>query len=244
MPNATVRAIAEAMPVDRRAALGSLASAVAMFGISGLARAAQDHPDAELFALARRAKELSAASRRAFDAADALERSFEPLPIPQALIATAQDARDFGPLMATVGEPFRPGDIETICTFRDLFLAVGRVAVSNGSRSGLGTPNAVVRASEIELVGNAYYERKRAAREAFGIPAADARAEAIQGDELRAFHALAFTPARTVEGVLAKLAAVAPSCQAGNPSQHSDSCDEAKVLEMAARDLAALRAEA
>ena len=228
MPNATVRAIARAMPIDRRAALGALAGG-ALLAAPCIAKPAEVHPDAELLALSRRAREISAGCRRAIDAADALKNRYELPPIPQALVVTTQDAEEFGPLMAEIGERFHFIDVSALSLHR-----------APGTR-----PEALARVAEVQRAEAEYAERKRASREAFGIPAANARAAAMQDEASRVLDAVAFIRPKTVDGVLAKLAAVAPLCRPIDPSQPSDiMSNEAKVLVMAALDLVTLKGEA
>jgi hypothetical protein len=204
------------------------------------AAALATHADAELIALARRVKDLIAESDRAWDACETLEDAFVPPPVPEPLIVTPRDARDFT-LKTEADERFRPDDVASICAFRDAILDLASLTLSRGLGPRPGTREMIARACEIEAAYKAYTEELRTAQEAFGLPAAQARAERLSAEVGKALQALAFMPAQTVEGVLAKVEAVSARCvrvQLDDPPR-KDSLE--MVLETAAIELADLR---
>jgi hypothetical protein len=74
--NALVRADATSLPIDRRAALGSLFSAGALLAAPHLAKAAE-HPDAALFALQADIEAADAQLEAAIEALGVAERAYD-----------------------------------------------------------------------------------------------------------------------------------------------------------------------
>ena len=246
MPNATVQANAEPMLIDRRAALGALVAAGALLAAPAPALAA--HPDAEIFALARRAKALSGESAAADMALDDLDDAFEPPDPPSGLLIREGDE-----VLVGVGEDEFAGRLGAPFPEHRLHLLTSREPAWRSwaeamDASKLASPalRIIKRAAEIDLAARRHRANIEAARIAAGLPEAEARADEIRQRLRAAWRDLAFTPARTVAGVLAKLAAVASQCRARDPEQACDRLDESAVcvLEMAALDLAALKVEA
>jgi len=242
-----VRPQADAAPaIDRRAALGSLAAG-ALLAVPRLAKAGE-HPDAELFALVRKAKELEVqyeAAERAVDAA--YERFVEPSP-PEALIGREGDAEL---LTRTKRQGFVSGrvlssdEIEAAKASRKTWTQLTTLVDWRGTDQALDDWLALIqRAVDIEAAAGQHDRAVEAAKIAIGLPEAEAALERITNEQVSTWRSLALMPARTRDGVLAKLEVIAPIL---GEDFDRDACERdwgasaGTVAASAAADLAALK---
>jgi hypothetical protein len=241
MPDATVRANAQAMPIDRRVALGSIAAAGAVMLAPSAALAAS--PDAELFALARKAKALGVECKAAADAVREIEDRLREIPIPPELRITDLDATQFPVAKNRAGVPFTPHDVEALRANRQAVLRICRVLEECDAAFVAEAEWRVARIVEIERVRERYDAEQRAISEGAGLSEAEARYDRISGELFHLCGVIAFTPAQTVEGVLTKLgvAMAVPGAEPIDPKNYPDGCSDEQVAWMAACDLAALR---
>ncbi len=195
MPNATVRANAQAMPIDRRTALGSLAAAGALLAVPRPAKAEGVEP--EIAAAIARIQPLQQALIAAENRLDALEAQYVEPPPSDELMALADDRYSFG-ATAQAGEVLTPEDIEAA---EQRYLQMRTVADSPtmhpSARKVFERVRAVFRA------GAAWRDAKEAENARLGIPeaikASDAAAHALHD----ALDALTEPRPRTVAGLAA-----------------------------------------
>jgi hypothetical protein len=195
--------------------------------------------DRDLLALVLRTKATArelAAAEAAFAAAR--ERLASPA-IPAALTWRDRDRAMFPRIDCAVGDPLALLDVQILRAARDAIHDLARIMGDLPSRE---TMEALGRAAEIDAAAGEYFERLDAARRAAGFHEAEAEFDRLDGDLGRLWRAIAFTPARTLLGVIAKLDAVADSLAAAPlaPGDFPERCAAADVAYMAAADLAAL----
>jgi NAD(P)-dependent dehydrogenase (short-subunit alcohol dehydrogenase family) len=99
---------------------------------------------------------------------------------------------------------------------------------------------ALGRAADVDAAAGAYFEALDAARRAAGVQRAAAEFERLDAELARLWRLIAFTPARTLLGGLAKLDAVAAPIAAAPlpPEDFRERCSADDVARMAAADLA------
>jgi hypothetical protein len=212
MANATLRANAQALPeaTNRRAVLGSMlvagaAVATALPGVV-IASVARSHPDAELFALIERARTADSVSTDAcMAAADLL---FETTPsFPHALVWTEADAPHWYGVRP--GQKIPARDID----FLRAWLKLARKP--DPMRYGMGniypTLDFVERAREVVRTKDEYEAAEQAAKEHPDVLEAQARENALHAQWGELAKRVATTPAKTPEGLIAKIAFVAPA---------------------------------
>ena len=209
MPNATLRANAQALPdaTNRRAVLGAVLAAGATAALPAAARAdvMLSHPDAELFALIKSANAAKSSGDEAGAEADDLLSKMAP-PFPEALIWTEADARRWR-LGIKLGQWPSKSDIDFLKMWLKLERKPDPVAV--GVPPFIPTLDFVGRAQEIVSTQDKYVAARRAAEEHPDVFDAMAR----QGELAELFAELATriaaTPAKTPEGLIAKLEMIA-----------------------------------
>ena len=204
------------------------------------------NPDSRLLALALRSKtlraDLAAAEAALGLARDAAQAATVALYPPPALIFTARD-RELCPKIETrIGEPLALLDVRLIQAMRDAM--VDRYALIEwGEREPLSSAReTLARAVEIAEAGDAHFATVKAAHEAADVPAAEDAVTALAGELAHAWREIAFTPAHSPLGVLAKLESVGADLDA-DPLDADDfpaGCEPADVARMAAADLGAL----
>jgi hypothetical protein len=200
----------ETVTPSRRAALGVLASipalalpAAAMAG-STTAGGLSAHPDAELFALIDRANAVEALDDEANDAAEAAWERLAPSH-PEALVWNEADAPQWHRVRP--GESISRQEANDLKAFLRLpnWLDLPQPADWGPiipSREFFGRAREIVRATE------EYEAAFQAFKEHPDMLAADARKEALSGRWKRMALCVATTPAKTPEGLVAKLAMV------------------------------------
>lgn len=212
----------------RRAALGALASvpALAVPSVSVMAApVTATGPNSELFQLIAVARQVGARLCAAEAAAEEAWQRTEKVPPPEVLIVTEADTRNYGKLKA--GEPFGLEDLELIrCTqkhrqssklpsLRSILADAPYLALSEKDRAVID--NLIARDErEDQLVAalDEWREMRRVARDRSGETSADELLEKIQAEYDEACERVASTHARTLSGVLAKLAFIAPDLDA------------------------------
>jgi hypothetical protein len=206
----------------RRAALGALASvpALALPAVAIAAPATNgEHLDAELFELIAAAREVSVRLDAAYKAAEeAYERTEE---VPRhALIVTEADTRIW---KLNVGEPFTLDHLESMrkrqkhrrsrgWTFSSELADPSYVATLDDKDRAVVEIMAASEVREDQLVAalDEWDEMRRLARDRSGETAADEWLEKVQAEHDEACGRVASMRARTLSGVLAKLAFIAP----------------------------------
>jgi hypothetical protein len=234
MPKATVRANARNLPeaTNRRAILGAVL-AVGAIGVApiaaGAATAAEPVSglaglDAELFALIDEAREAVARVEAAIGTLEEAEERTEEVPWPQALIVTEDDTRLW---KLKAGDRF---DLAHLSRMRENQLdrqrskdLMSRVSTATLDMlaSGLGPIDDKDRAAvekmkakdarEDQLIAalDNRFEALRVARDRSGETAAHERLDLLIEEKYAAHTRVANTRARTLSGVLAKLALIA-----------------------------------
>jgi hypothetical protein len=208
MPNATVRANARTLPetTSRRAILGAVLAAGGAVALPAVAAAsvALSHPDAELFALIERARTADSVSTDAcMAAADLL---FETTPsFPHALVWTEADAPHWYGVRP--GQKIPARDID----FLRAWLKLARKP--DPMRYGMGniypTLDFVERAREIVRTKDEYEVASQAAKEHPDVLEAQARENALHAQWGELAKRVATTPAKTPEGLIAKVLLIA-----------------------------------
>jgi hypothetical protein len=213
MPNATVRASAQALPeeTNRRAVLGAvLAAATAAAALPALAAASiarSHHPDADLFALIERARTADALADEASMAADDVLFKIAPS-FPQALIWTDADTPHWYGLRA--GERISNRDIDFLRDWLKLPERPDRPWPQDICRSPLIPLRAFAeRAREIVRAKDEFEASWQAAGEHPDVLEAAARREALSERWSELAMRVATTPAKTMEGLIAKIALIA-----------------------------------
>jgi hypothetical protein len=224
---------------NRRAVLGAVlaagAAAAALPGATA-AVARSHHPDAELFALIGRAGTADSLSVEASVAADDIWERMAPS-FPQALVWTETDALHW--------DGVRPGQWipdRDIAFLRDwLKLARKPDPIARGVSIPTVVPTLafIERAQEIVQTKDEYEAAEQAARERPDALGAEARLDAAIERWRELAKRIATTRAKTTEGLIAKLAFVAPAYDDNNLKGTYDG-----VLASAALDAQAMANEA
>jgi hypothetical protein len=206
MPNATVRANAQAMPeeTNRRAVLGAVLAAGAASVLPAVAAACSHHPDAELVALIERARTADALADEASMAADDVLFKIAPS-FPQVLIWAEPD----DPFWSGVrpGERISNRDIDFL---RDWLKRPDRPQPPDYLGSPLIPLRAFAeRAREIVRAKDEFEASWQAAGEHSDVLEAAARREAISERWSELAMRVATTPAKTMEGLIAKITLIA-----------------------------------
>jgi hypothetical protein len=196
---------------SRRAALGALASiptlalpAAAMAG-SETAGGPSAHPDAELSALIERAKAAAALTDEANDTGEDVWAKLQPSR-PQVLIWTEADAQNWCEVRS--GELISNGNID----FLKLWLEIDRKPDPIAARLPVFPALAFVeRAREIVRANDEFEAAWKVAKEHPDFLAAETRNEALSERWHELALRIATTPAKTTEGLIAKLAMVWPA---------------------------------
>jgi hypothetical protein len=193
---------------SRRAALGVLASipalalpAAAMAG-SETAGGLSAHPDAELFALIEHAKAASALTDEANDTGEDVWAKLQPSR-PQVLIWNEADAPHWH--RARPGEPISRQHVNDL---KSLLALPNRpdLPQSADGRPLIPSREFVGRAREIVQNNDEFEAAWKAAKEHPDLLAAEAREEALRERWRELALRIATTPAKTTEGLIAKLA--------------------------------------
>jgi hypothetical protein len=210
----------------RRAALGALASAsaLALPAVPAMASPAIAVPDTELFELIAAA---SAARERYEAATAALEAAFERaenVPPPETLIITEADTRIWN---LNAGDPFDEVHIESmrqrqkhrqsrVWTFSSGLADASYVATLDDKDRAVVEIMAASEAREDQLVTalDEWNVMRRAVRDRSGVTAAQERQDALYSERRAVSERVACTRARTLSGMLAKLAFIAPDYDA------------------------------
>jgi hypothetical protein len=153
----------------------------------------------------------------ACDAAEAATRWTEDVPRPQALIATEEDARVWP---FKVGEPIWEGHIELLDGLR--ILATGNSREGNDPQVR-ATRDA--RSRELTATLKQWKEECQQATVRSGELDAWNHADGLLAEEQKLWAQITATPARTVAGMMAKLALVAPCCEGLEPEDKGSSED-------------------
>jgi hypothetical protein len=199
--------MSESTKTTRRAVLGGVLAAGALASLPSAAAASvapSHHPDADLFALIERARTADAL----VDEAMATEVKTAPS-LPQALIWTEADASHWCEVIP--GQQIPATDIDFL---RDwLNLATKPDPIARGIRLPAVVPTLVFveRAREIVRTEDEYKTARQAANEHPDVLGAQAQYEAVQERWRELAMRVATTPAKTPEGLVAKLAMIAPA---------------------------------
>jgi hypothetical protein len=231
----------ESALVDRRLFLAT-GSAAAVFGALHTAKA--ETADADLFTLAKRVKALGLECEAAETAFADLGDQFEPPPPPECLLIREGDeafagAKD-GEFAKHIGERFSVHQMKVLRSMRSVYQLL-LSSTEPDSVTNRRATHGLARVTEIDVAAGRYIDDIEAARAAAGLRSAEAKAEALDDELKAAWRVLAFTPARTVEGALAKMDAVAHCFSRLNPEAYPDECSADNVLHMAVVELAELR---
>ena len=225
---------------DRRAVLRSIVAAGAVATVPAVAEAAisAGHPDAELFALLDRWRAVDALSEHAAEAREQAEIQAE-CPTPQVLIGTEDDARQW--CGARAGKPFHVSDIE------DLSVWMSAPRRPEGITPGLVIPPSSFddRASAILAAWSEHQIAVATAKERAGVPEAEARLKTIMVEWQEIARRVATTQVKTIAGLMAKLAALAPYYAVYTKGDAfrgdvREDADEDDVLRSVVRDAVAL----
>jgi hypothetical protein len=267
MPNATVRADARTLPeaTTRRAALGAIIAAGAI-GVAPIAAGAAiaaepvSGPaglDARLFALIDEAREAGARLETANGALEEAQERTEEVPWPQALIVTEDDTRLW---KLKAGDPFdhvhlyrmREGQahrqkskdsMSSLSPATLDMLASGLGPIDDRDRAAIEKMNAKD-AREDQLIAALDHRREalRVARDRSGETAADERFQQLMDEKYAAYERVANTRARTLSGVLAKLALIAPDVEESASEFSAELGASEPILFSVAVDFKALKA--
>jgi len=211
MPNATVRASARSLPEtsSRRAILGAVLAAGGAAALPAVAGTLHSHPDAELFALIERARTADSLADEASSAADDVLFKIAPS-FPQALIWAETDdpfwygvksgeripVRDIDFLRDWLKRPERPDMPRPPDMPPDLSPLIPLRAFAE-------------RAREIVRTKDEFEASWQAAGEHPDVLEAAARREALSERWSELAMRVATTPAKTMEGLIAKFALIA-----------------------------------
>jgi hypothetical protein len=233
MPNSTVRANAQGLPeeTNRRAVLRGMLVAGTIGAIPvevGAATAAEPVSgpaglDAGLFALIDEAREAGARVEAAIGALGQAQERTENVPWPQALIVTEDDTRLW---KLKAGDPF---DVAHLNLMRERqahrqnskylrsFIAIATgdasyvASLDDKDRSILEMLAAIeVREDQLIAALDHRNEARRVAEDRSGETAANERLEQLVDEKYEVCNRVSITRARTLSGVLAKLALIAP----------------------------------
>ena len=234
-----------AQTINRRAALGSLAAAAGeMLAVPAIANAAE-HPDADLIAFARNVKAQGIECYRAEDALEDMFEKFDLPPVPDCLLIRSDDAGFVGiddrDLANHIGKPIPEKHMKVATSMR---AALQRLLATSDpdSPANASAIEALARVTEIDLAARQHLAAIESAKEAAGILAAEAKVEALNDELKGAWSVLASMPARTIDGVVAKLDAVSHLFVRFEPGYYPPKCRAGHVLEAAAGDMATVRA--
>jgi hypothetical protein len=209
MPNATVRASARSLPetTSRRAILGAVLAAGGVAALPAVAGTLHSHPDAELFALIERARTADSLADEACEAADDVLFKIAPS-FPQALIwAETDDPFWYG---VKPGERIQARDIDFLRDWLKLPERPDRPWPQDICRSPLIPLRAFAeRAREIVRAKDEFEASWQAAGEHPDVLEAAARREALSERWSELAMRVATTPAKTMEGLIAKIALIA-----------------------------------
>jgi hypothetical protein len=155
-----------------------------------------DHPDAALFAMAEECIVASRERDKVFAQMNVAEEKHNPIPTPEPVLKSQQDAQRGLFLGDGIGKPYDEVEIAAIRVF---CRRVGR------SPDGDVDPKrAYFRAMEILRAWADWQDAIKAEEERSGLVAANAAYRIVQDKFDAVAGALAKTPAATIEGVLAK----------------------------------------
>ena len=209
MPNATVRASARSLPetTSRRAILGAVLAAGGAAALPAVAGTLHRHPDAELFALIERARTADSLADEASSAADDVLFKIAPS-FPQALIwAETDDPFWYG---VKSGERIPVRDIDFLRDWLKLPERPDRPWPQDICRSPLIPLRAFAeRAREIVRAKDEFEASWQAAGEHPDVLEAAARREALSERWSELAMRVATTPAKTMEGLIAKITLIA-----------------------------------
>ena len=209
MPNATVRASARSLPetTSRRAVLGAVLAAGGAAALPAVAGTLHSHPDAELFALIERARTADSLADEASMAADDVLFKIAPS-FPQALIwAETDDPFWYG---VKSGERIPVRDIDFLRDWLKLPERPDRPWPQDISVSPLIPLRAFAeRAREIVRAKDEFEASWQAAGEHPDVLEAAARREALSERWSELAMRVATTPAKTMEGLIAKITLIA-----------------------------------
>ena len=231
MPNVTMRANARTLPeaTSRRAMLGTILAvgAIGVAPISAEAATAGEPVsgaaglDAALFALIAEAREAGARVEAAAGALMEAEDRTEEVPWPQALIVTEDDTRIW---KLKAGDPFDIGHLSRMreaqarrqnSKYRDPWTVVAADApwmatLNDKDRAAVKIMAAeAVREDQLIAALDHRNEARRVAEDRSGETAAKDRFNQLWGEKDEACNRVSITRARTLSGVLAKLALIA-----------------------------------
>jgi hypothetical protein len=209
MPNATVRASARSLPetTSRRAILGAVLAAGGVAALPAVAGTLHSHPDAELFALSERARTADALADEASMAADDVLFKIVPS-FPQALIwAETDDPFWYG---VKPGERIQAQDIDFLRDWLKLPERPDRPWPQDICRFPLIPLRAFAeRAREIVRAKDEFEASWQAAGEHPDVLEATARRKALSERWSELAMRVATMPAKTMEGLIAKIALIA-----------------------------------
>jgi hypothetical protein len=187
--------------------------------------ASEPYEDAGLFALIDEAREAGARVEAANGALDEAQERTEEVPWPQALIVTEDDTRLW---KLKAGDPFdhvhlyrmREGQAQRqrskdlmsrVSTDTWAALAPGLGPMDDKAKAAIEKMKAKdAREDQLIAAMDHRNEALRVARDRSGETAADERLEQLSDEKYGAYERVANTRARTLSGVLAKLALIAP----------------------------------
>jgi hypothetical protein len=208
MPNATLRANVRPMPeaTNRRAVLGAVLAAGATAALPAAARAdvMLNYPDAELFALIKSANAAKSSGDEACAEADDLLPKMAP-PFPVALVWTEAGAQRWRGVRPGQRPP--KSDIDFLRIWLKLERKPDPVAV--GVPPFIPALDFVERAQEIVSTQDEYAAARRAAEEHPDVFEAVARQGELAEQFAELATRIAATPAKTPEGLIAKLEMIA-----------------------------------
>jgi hypothetical protein len=211
MPNATLRASARSLPetTSRRAILGAVLAAGGAAALPVVAGTLHSHPDANLFALIERARIADSLADEACEAADDVLFKIAPS-FPQALIWTDADTPHWYGLRA--GERISNRDIDFLRDWLKLPERpdMPRPPDTPPDLSPLIPLRAFAeRAREIAGTKDEFEASWQAAGEHPDVLEAAASREALSERWSELAMRVATTPAKTMEGLIAKIALIA-----------------------------------
>jgi len=207
MPNATVRADAQTLPetITRRAAFGAIIAAGAAGATAILPAAAtraiaasEPYEDTALFALLTEARAIEVLQKEIYDAEEAAwDRMIRP-DWPSALNPRPDDNFLIWPRRAEFDEP-------DISELRGLVEDVEKLGPDTKINQAL-VRELKTRGREIVDAWDSYRADSDRAKEAAGLPELNRRWKELKERRVRLWSRIAETPARTVDGMHAKIA--------------------------------------
>ena len=191
------------------------------------------HPDAELFTLVERLQELDRASTAAWAAAEDAEGRVQ-MPAPPAAFCVREGDAALWPTLRLIGEPISANMIQFLVAWSADFLTEDDEKYANQDLRRAFR----ARSEELAAANKDHAEAKRAACESAGATEAERRAEGIAAEWRKAAHQVARMRARTVDGIMAKLCALADFYDAGDEGDGEANSDD--ILHSAVADALAL----